>query len=187
MKNTIKSTTVKSVLERQELPTCSTLLSSGLSEEIIRGLTSSETTKKAVKIPAHWAESFHTSIINQATLIHKKSLLSPANFIIGSGVGLKLLKKLDRFKHCLNINEGNIDAGIIFDDALQVGTYNNRFTVFDSSAIPENKLLLGLAGRGLEIQITKTNPPKVNIVKTDHPYLQIGQVAHWAYIEICRY
>lgn len=176
-------TTVKSVLERQEPPTTSTLFWSRLPGKFVDRLTGQETKILSIQDPIEWAQGLLTVVQDQANTIHRKTLHSPANFIITNGFGFVLLESLVTYRPLL-FGEPNSDIGVEFDDAIQMGSLNGRFAVFKSQSIPEDKMLLGLAGHGVDFRMSNTNPMDIEVVKTDNPYHQVGQVAYWAYVQI---
>lgn len=188
---TLKSktkTSVKSVLERPEGPTVKTCYWSRLPGKIVDKHTGDERNKLPFNDPIEWAQTLLETITDQSNLIHRKSMIGPAQFVVVGDFGRVLLEWLVSYRPFLDEKEINqADLNLDFEDAQKIGMLLNRWVVFHSDKIPENQILVGLGGKGVEYLFGKSGTdgiPMIDVQTTDKPYSQIGQVEHWGLVEI---
>lgn len=161
---TVKSASVKEVLERTEKPTVEIQKSCSLNSSLIL-----------------------ESIEFIANEIHRKSLRGPANFIVVSDYMAHIIKQ-NSFKKIIE-NEFK-DC---FSDAELIGCLNNRYFVYQSDKLSNTMLLIGRFGDGAElIYETKDDDddvdgvdyiPNVNVIISKNPLFAKGQVSYWGFLK----
>lgn len=178
------STTVKTVLERKEPPTSAKVYWSRLPGRLVERFTGEDKAKLNITDPLEWNETVLRLIEDQSSYIHKKSLRCGAQFVVANDFGFCILESLVSYRP-LMFGEPNSNIGVEFDDAVQMGVINNKYAVFKSASIEPNKILIGLAGNGLDYIVNYvSSTPEIEVVCTDNPYKQREQVAYWNYLEI---
>lgn len=106
---------------------------------------------------------------------------------MSNGLGFVLLESSVTYRPFLT-EEEEMDVGVNFSDAKQMGVLNSKIAIFKSNCIPENQILVALAGNGTEI-VTLEDPsllgvPHIEVKTSKKPHKQVGQVEHWGLIEI---
>lgn len=93
-----------------------------------------------------WYQGLLETITDVANQIHKKTLRGSGNFIVTSPEVCTILEHLNAYKSSYRIDgDGQVKDGMTVG-AENVGTLNNRYTVYKDPYFPANKILVGLKG-----------------------------------------
>jgi len=152
---TVKSASVKEVLERIEKPTVEIQKSGSLNSSLLL-----------------------ESIRFIANEIHRKSMRGPANFIVVSNYMAHIIKR-NPFKKIIESEFKDC-----FSDAELIGCLDNRYFVYQSDKLSDTILLIGRFGDGVEMIFeTKDDVPNVNVVISKNPLFAKGQVSYWGFLK----
>jgi hypothetical protein len=186
---TVSSVSVATILEREDSPTITTRFWSRAPGKFVNPHTGNEDTNRQIDISSRftigeWYYTLLETIIDASNDLHRRSLRGAAEFVVVPTEVWRMVKRWPTYKEATKSQKGSVS----FDDAEYFGDLCEKYEIYISDVLPENKILLGRKGEG--ITMTYRNNPNssipeidVKVVSPEYAY-QRGDVEFWGFITI---
>ena len=112
-----------------------------------------------------WENSVYEDVVRAANLIHKNSLIGPANLVF-----VNSRKMYD--KYIKEELQQTTKTAPVFSDAKALGILNNRYWVYETNAVDEEKIMVALQSNGFSFKGTTPSNgiPEIDIeIDPNHP------------------